>query len=131
MTDTILEMLENADSCDEEVSIRIFAYLERYDFGDCKYTGAKNVALYNNGQIVPGCGISEYTTSLDAAMSIGAEELEGWELIYLGIRGTWKCMFRDTNGQQIKTAHNQLEAARAICHARCQALEYVRSQNGK
>ena len=123
----ILKMLEDPESDKDELNARICCYNS-----DIPYRPAQPGQRYGF-RIVPN-----YTTSLDAAMSIGAEELEGWHLIrtvkaMASGRLVFKTGFQklglDAPGLEhmFLTFENDIEDLFcAICHARCQALDYVR-----
>lgn len=129
MPDKILKMLADKDSCDDAVNARIWCF----EHGEKFVAMASHICspcfeIENHGGVFTT--ESKYTTSLDAAMSIGVEELEGW-VIHItqtgrGFSVTFTLIFKWQT--DVKEGTN---LPRAIAHARIQALEYVRSQNEK
>lgn len=75
-------------------------------------------------------GFCKYTTSLDAAMSIGAKELEGWWITSCSVG--WASIHNHNivyaRKKTFVSPEIEWNQPRAICHARLQALEYVREQ---
>lgn len=104
---TIKAMLADADSCADELNARIWCWLKRIEWDD-RHTSAN---------------FPQYTTSLDAAMSIGAKELKGIRMdISVEKSATASIYLR-------KPFHNWIRAEklknlpRAITLARIKALE--------
>lgn len=125
--ETIKKMLEDPDSDNDEVNARI----ECCNRG-LKYLGKSGetacwvaVAKYSTKELLCGEHISKYTTSLDAAMSIGAEELEGWKMQTLEADKHSTANCRNDIGRKIWSEPCP-NTPRAIAHARIQALEYIR-----
>jgi len=133
MTQTILKMLEDSDSCDDELNARICAethsYLKgRYTFKELR---GGHLAVYVNAngleELLYISDILNYTTSLDAAMSIGKKELSGWSWYaseHVGIKSF--IMHRNMHNERLGEVHSTMP--RAICYARIAALEYVRKE---
>ena len=115
---TILKMLEDPASDNTDIDYLIWCFIEGTEPvsppGDYGFIGEK------------------YTTSLDAAMSIGAEELEGWYWYASHNVGIYSVVMHKgiTKGKYdvefLGEVHSNMP--RAICHARIQALEYVRKE---
>ena len=149
---TILKILEDAESDDDELNARIWCFKNGKEFvgksggtvfnpqPEALFHAESKTMIFSLDNFGP---IPEYTTSLDAAMSIGAEELEGWQF---GIGHSppidcFQCRLTEKMGpdaERIESPWNSrnkngtpncqlgLTMNRAICSARLQALEYVR-----
>ena len=141
----ILKMLEDPESDNDELNARIWCFEQGAKF--VRYR--KKTLVYKDHPSMAGTVTAsnipyyKYTTSLDAAMSIGAEELEGWQITIrhsVPISG-FQCVLISRMGpdaQRIESPWSSrnsdgklnckqgLIMTRAICHARIQALEYVR-----
>ena len=140
----ICGMLKDPDSCDDEIDANIQWFLNK----EC---WEKEGWIFNENfrppRITKRVMASmkprppKYTTSLDAAMSIGAEELEGWAMTIESVLVTetvgdvdmpskimWDAdIDKDGAGFGMNAG---LTAPRAVCHARIQALEYLRREEG-
>ena len=132
----ILKMIEAVDPEDsdtlDEIDARFWCYL------------TEGGIEWNDRHI--SANFPKYTTSLDAAMSIGEEELQGWQF---GIGHSvpidgFQCRLTEKMGpgaERIESPWQTRDSAgklncrqglsmpRAICHARLQALEYVRKNH--
>lgn len=127
---TILKMLEDAESDNDEVNVRISAMTKNIDVD---YAGTKPHGYYFTKDrrgatftIAP-----KYTTSLDAAMSIGAEELEGFLVRNHQLKnGEYEYWLQEKDGPWHTSILHTKDLPRAIACACLQALEYVRNKNG-
>jgi len=141
----ILKMLEDPDSDNVEINAHIRAETHSYLTIDYKFTEfecGKHIALYRSHsgakERLYVSDIPKYTTSLDAAMSIGTEELEGWKMYIqpaifsMGFNNPYVVFMHE--GKKLTRANmvggNKIisDMPRAICHARIQALEYMRGK---
>jgi len=129
MPETILKLLEDPDSDNDEVNARIWCFVNKYTIAILdiwehgEFTVKERDGHFDIGEIPKG------TTSLDAAMSIGAEELERWKIYlneYTNSKGetVFRCVY--TKGKDWVMASDMTDIYRAISHARIQALAYVR-----
>ena len=147
MIEKILKMLEDPESENKEINARIYAFLRLHDnFNVYIHEGGGSVTYRHNSWTEDNQSVlyhlfdmHNYTTSLDAAMSIGAEELEGWAMTIESVLVTetvgdvdmpskimWDAdIDKDGAGFGMNAG---LTAPRAICHARIQALEYLRRE---
>ena len=126
----IFKMLEDPESDKDELNARIQWFI----YGDAwkkegwvfnkKFSPPRITKIY---QMKPKP--DNYTTSLDAAMSIGAEELSEWD-IYINQYGDsgkfFRCILSRYGPRKSVTAQYIPDMPRAICHARLQALDRVR-----
>ena len=133
----ILKMLEDPDSDNDELNARIWCWERNYrllefdpgspmiDFDGASIEYPHTVYHHH------ACEIPYYTTSLDAAISIGAEELEGWLLnIEQSDSGfVAQLTYERMVGDNTWFAFDNETMPRAICHARLQAREYVRKNH--
>lgn len=126
-TETIKKMLEDPESDNDEVNARIVCYIKNHEYGLNPITKAHSLKNGYGGWT--SVRSRRYTTSLDAAMSIGAEELEGWDILLHG--GTpYECVMilYSEMALVVRFSSDWLpEIPCAIAHARIQALEYVRN----
>jgi len=128
MPETILKMLEDKDSDNDEVNARIWCFVNKYTieildiWEHGEFTVKERDGHFDIGEVPKG------TTSLDAAMSIGAEELEGWMIdnIQEYADNTFRVILRKMLSTSTVESGFLINLARAICHARIQALAYVR-----
>ncbi len=124
MTETILKMLEDKESDNDELNARLWCFENEFDPGVwVSYTNKSDDEDF-----------LKYTTSLDAAMSIGKEELDGKLIMFWceddGL-GTFSCGYYwdESVDRPIGRIGGQAhDLPRAICHARIQALDYVRKE---
>ena len=136
MTDTIIKMLCDPESDNDELNARIYAYV-----GKMKYirvfkkrgTFQCYHPVYKKTKVEFPYRCTKYTTSLDAAMSIGENELGGWHLTRTvemldDESFIFSTAFTSADGETQFVSHIE-DLHRAICHARISALEYVRTQN--
>lgn len=144
---TILNLLEDPESDNSELNARIWCWVRNNDIVSIESDGIQYTSTCNSKRDgvrtevrlrkYPKNGVKNmscaYTTSLDAAMSIGHEELEGWGIdiwertsviatIYSPLSQNEEVEFDTPRVGQLPTM------SRAICHARCQALDHVRKE---
>lgn len=138
---TILSMLEDPESDNDELDARIWCFVNEYTYlGDhqiAKSIPRKMFKYKDHKENEKWCVCSEkavnpymadlYTTSLDAAMSIGAKELEGWGYEAYGNDNCSFWMVCNTN-RNFECKIDCDDLPRAICHARIQALEWHRGK---
>ena len=136
----ILEMLENPESDKDELNARIWCFEKHVKFLEIRGNNRPRLSYDNLNYAYKGdrniSSIPKYITSLDAAMSIGAEELEGWFIqVFVNSESGEPTKNGDVeyladitrdNPYAHKTSPDLPDMPRAICHARCQALDYVR-----
>lgn len=112
--ETIRAMLADADSDNDEIDVAIYEYV--------------------TGSLTGAIACPEYTTSLDAASSIGADELEGWTWVASTNDSGCHFNFYSPNPDHMRNLSRVIQsdflptAPRAICDARLQALEHVRKE---
>jgi len=139
--ETILKMLEDPAADCGELDARIWCFINKRNF--------LSHEVYDRGPVPRGVSTppetikithdkglfyisNYYTTSLDRAMDIGAEELEDWRITinqhqnYTDV--TLVNRFHMFSAEMIFVTRGAyiMDTPRAICHARLQALEYVR-----
>lgn len=130
MTETIKKMLQDPDSCNDELNARIWCWKGGKGFVSANKAFFVGFQYSDDGETykdAPQVWAKDYTTSLDAAMSIGKDELEGWRLsIAHHLHTDWQIHM--TNGETTVAKYSLPDMPRAICFARISALEYVRGQ---
>ena len=113
MPETILKMLEDPESDNDGVNGLIWAFTEGIE-----------LLVYNKGTY------PLYTTCLNAAMSIGADELEDFHLRTIQARLHYAMLdlaiYEGDDPEICFRSSGISTLARAICHARIQALAYIR-----
>ena len=126
----ILKMLEDAESDKDELNARIWCFENEWDWNLLK--DGKERKSDGSGEIMQVYSswreyrdVTKYTISLDAAMSIGAEELRGWVMDMTTLGQAWIQPFEAFKKSKFE-AINLPSLPRAICSARLQALDYVR-----
>lgn len=139
MTETILKMLEDPESCGDEINIFIWVYVNNHKDEDVSFyreiiphpygtEEERKSFILNSDQYE----YIDYCGSLDAAMSIGAEELEGWVLTRTAeLLDDTSLIFStalSSGDGEILFANTIEDFANAICHARIQAVEYERGR---
>lgn len=137
-TAKILQMLADNDSDNDELNARIYCFLLDYVFEKMEdhmfaYSHSKltKCLVHNHGGTALD-NISDYTTSLDAAMSIGAEELEKWAINILTFEDRFEARIHlperiaEDGNNWIYVSGCLSTMPRAIAHARIQAVEYMR-----
>ena len=141
---TICDMLADPESDDQEIAARIWCFDKGYIINEDKlnvYGNYIHSFQYSreNGKYINWCGYPElyrsynrYTTSIDAAMSIGHEELEGWTWVASTNDKGCHFNFYSPNPDHMRSLSRVMQSdflstiPRAICHAKTQALDYVR-----
>ena len=121
--ETILKMLEDPESDKDEVNAWIWCFERDTDI--LLMSKDKKGCRYFNGVCDSTNYPPKYTTSLDAAMSIGAEELEGWT-IKVTQTGRGFTVSLTLPYEYMTNIKDFGDMPRAISHARCQALGFVR-----
>ena len=131
--ETILKMLEDAESDNDEVNARIWCFEHNYrllnfnpdspmvDYDGVCVTYPYSVYHYHKIEL------PKYTTSFNAAMSIGAEELEGFLVRNHQLKnGEYEYWLQEKDGPWHTSILHTKDLPRAIACACLQALEYVR-----
>lgn len=132
----ILEMLTDKDADRDEIDARIWCYQKQYIYVSKFYCQKKEDHVAVEIGDVPLNGelhTPKYTTSANAAMSIGKEELKGWSMVIVddgqGGRGcVLQGKFSPNRFESPPSPNCTPTVIRAICHARLQALDCVRGQ---
>jgi len=132
----ISDMIADKESDDDELNARVWCWLNEFHYRHHNYLDSDRkkplttfTAMSNEGHFEK-VHLINYTTSLDAAISIGADELEGWRvLIVEDEKGNFSCMY-SKDGKIFPPAQAAwlLTMPRAICSARIQALDYERKK---
>ena len=134
--ETILKMLEDPESDKDELNARIWCWRYGKDFHSVARV-SNSIHVNWHPENKDDCGWSnlyynnnDYVNSLDAAMSIGAEELEGWYIrnLHCADNKIHACEFVHKTAGGV-TSVSLPDIFSAICHARLQALDYVRGKN--
>lgn len=124
----IKSMLEDPESDNDELNALIWCFEHGKKYLG-KTGGAGNnhwIDGHKSNELLCEQHIPDFVNSLDAAMSIGAEELEGWRISINDEGDHYQVNFYNIELDKIIQGYCCEILPRAIAHARIQALAYVR-----